>query len=108
MRKSCRALAAGDGELFLDKSHKVAYGVHGFELGGLELDLEVGFNRNDEIDVVEGVPFGDAGGGQLGGEDEGVVVEDVVENAGEFGVDLLLLHGFSIARVKGVLGCVGS
>jgi len=47
----------------LDQVGQVAYGVHGFEFGGLELDAELGFYGDDEIDVVEGVPVGDAGGG---------------------------------------------
>ena len=66
--------------------------MHGFQLGGLELDAEFGFDGDDEIDVIEGVPVGDAGGGEAGGEDDGVVVEQVVEDGGELSVDVLLLH----------------
>ena len=77
--------ASGGGELALKQRDEVADGVHGFELGGLELDFETGFDGDDEVDVVEGIPLGDACGGEGGGEDEGVVVEDVVEDGGEPG-----------------------
>jgi len=36
----------------------VADGVELFQFGGLELDLKALLDRNDEIDVIEGVPLG--------------------------------------------------
>lgn len=63
-----------------------------FEFGSLELDLEVGFDSDDEVDVVEGVPLGDVDGAKRRGEDEGVVFEEVVEDSGELGVDFFRLH----------------
>ncbi len=88
--------AALGGELLFDQGNEVADGVHGFELGGLELDFQAGLDGDDEVDVVEGIPLGEAGGGEVGGEDEGVVVEDVVEDGGELSVDFGLLHEGSV------------
>lgn len=71
--------------------------VHGFEFGGVELDMKLGLDGDDEVDVVEGVPLGDVGGGEGGGEDESVVVEEISKDGGELGVDLLLLHVEDVA-----------
>ena len=92
--KGRRWSAALGSQLFFYQVYQVAYGGHGFEFGGLELDAEAGLYGDDEVDVVEGIPLRHAGGGQLRRQDESVVVKDVVKDAGELGVDLLLLHGF--------------
>lgn len=42
--------------------------------------------------MVERVPLGDTRCGERGGEDDGVVVEEIVEDGGELRVDDLLLH----------------
>jgi len=85
-------LTALGSELFFDQIDEVADRVHGLQFGRLEFDLQARFYGDDEVDVVERVPLGHAGGGEVGGQDERVVVEDVVEDAGELRVDFLLLH----------------
>jgi len=70
----------------------VANGTHGFQFGGLELYLEAYLYRDNQIDVIEGVPFGHARRGQLGSEDQSVVFEEVAEDGCEKSVDGRLLH----------------
>ena len=81
------------GEFGGDEVGEMAYGVELLEFGGLELDLESGLDGDDEVDVVEGVPLWDLGRGEVRCEDEGVVVEEIVEDGSELGVDFFGGHG---------------
>ncbi len=76
----------------MDQVGEVAYLLQGFQLGGLELDVEAGFYGYDQVDVVEGVPLLYVRRSEAGRQDEGVVIEDVAEDFGELSVDFLLLH----------------
>jgi hypothetical protein len=86
-------LPALGGQLGGDEAGEVAYGVELFKFGSLELDFETRLNGDDQVDVVEGVPFRDLRGGEFGSEDEGIVIEKIVKDGGELVVDVLRLHG---------------
>jgi hypothetical protein len=88
-------------ELLLDQVNEVADGVHGLKLGRLELDLQVRLDGNDQVDVVEGVLLGHACSGEFGCEDEGVVIEDVMEDRRQLLIDFRLLHPASIRSWRG-------
>ena len=66
--------------------------LHALEFSGLELDAEERLGRDNEVNVVEGVPFGNVGGGKARDGDERIVVEEISEEGGEARVDFVLLQ----------------
>ena len=85
-----RGLARSRGKLLRDQLDQVADGLERLKFGGLELDMERGFNGDDQVDVIEGVPLGDVAGGKTGREHKGVIVKQVVKDGCELRVDVLL------------------
>lgn len=79
-------------ELALDEIGEMTHGLHRFELGGLELDLELRLSGNDQVDVIEGVPFGYVRRGKSWAQLETFIVKDIAKDFCQLRVDVLLLH----------------
>src|ERR1051325_11396069 len=90
-------------DLDADEGDELADVLELLDLGRRELDAECLLGRDDDVDVVEGCPFGDVGGAGLGAQLDRQVVEDVEEDLGQALIDFGLGHDGSPAAMK--VGC---
>src|SRR5471032_1192180 len=76
--------------LATDQLDQFADVLQALDLGGLELDLEAHFARDDDVDVIQRIPFVEVFGGTVHRQIDIVVVEYVAEDVDQFAQDLVV------------------